>query len=102
MEIASRILSLRDGDGIVDIPICIFAPTEKSPRAFACKYEIAWPDGTRIMEVWGSDSAQAMFLALQSIGAELYASSYQKAGTLFHGSPGAGYGFPVPATLRDL
>jgi hypothetical protein len=48
------------------------------------------------------DSAQALFLALQTIGAEIYTSSYHKAGKLFFDAPGKGYGFPVVPTLRDL
>ena len=45
---------------------------------------------------------QALVLALQVIGAEVYSSSYHEAGTLYLQDPGKGYGFPVAPTLRDL
>lgn len=36
------------------------------------------------------------------IGAEIYSSTYHKAGNLFWETPGDGYGFPVVPTFRDL
>lgn len=48
------------------------------------------------------DSAQALLLAMQMIGSEIYTSSYHRSGNLFLDAPGRGYGFPVAATLRDL
>jgi hypothetical protein len=36
------------------------------------------------------------------IGADLYTSTYHKRGLLSYIAPGKGYGFPVPATIRDL
>jgi hypothetical protein len=54
------------------------------------------------MSVGGFDSAQALVLALQTIGAEIYSSTYHKSGQLFTDKPGNGYGFPVVPTLRDL
>ena len=36
------------------------------------------------------------------IGAELYVSDEYKSGALVWHSPGRGYGFPVPQTIRDL
>jgi hypothetical protein len=36
------------------------------------------------------------------IGADLYTSEPHKAGRLRWNELGAGYGFPVPANLRDL
>jgi hypothetical protein len=45
---------------------------------------------------------QALVLALEAIGSDIYTSSYHKAGALFFEAPGKGYGFPVPITLRDL
>ncbi len=40
-------------------------------------------------------------LALQKIGATLYASEYHKAGLLMWEKPGNGYGFPLPQNARD-
>jgi len=50
----------------------------------------------------GIDSAQAITLALQKIGTEIYFGDYHKSGNLFWESPGKGYGFPLPPSARDL
>lgn len=39
---------------------------------------------------------------MQMIGAELYTSDYHEAGKLVFDVKGAGFGFPVPRTVRDL
>jgi len=54
------------------------------------------------MTIGGFDSMQALVLALQTIGAEIYSSNYHKVGNLFFDKPRSGYGFPVVPTLRDL
>lgn len=43
-----------------------------------------------------------MHLALQMIGIELYTNTAHEEGRLRWESEGQGYGFPVPATARDL
>ena len=96
--IATRLLCLHD-EG-VDIAIRIFAP-EGEGRAWSCRYEIDWPEGTRVTQAFGADSVQAILLALQMIGADIYTSSYHKSGRLMFDDPGQGYGFPVPASIRD-
>jgi hypothetical protein len=101
MIIATRTLKLRDADGDTDIPIRVFAPEEASDGSWSCHYEIDWPEGLWSMKSGGVDSVQAIFLALQMIGSEIYATTYHKAGQLFFESPGRGYGFPVATTLRD-
>ena len=50
----------------------------------------------------GLDSTQAIVIALQMIGAEIYTSNYHKSGKLFWETPGKGYGFPIAPNLRDL
>lgn len=102
MEIASCVLTLRDGSGETKIPIRIFAPEKTTHGSWSCRYEIDWPDKKHALDVGGLDSAQALVLALQIIGAEIYSSSYHKAGNLYWDKPGNGYGFPVVPTLRDL
>jgi hypothetical protein len=101
MLIASRVLTLREADAEIEIPIRIFAPQEEDD-AWVCRYEIDWPEGTQAMTSWGGDSAQALILALSMIGADIYSSSYHKSGNLVLEAPGKGYGFPVPSSLRDL
>jgi hypothetical protein len=101
MEIASRILLLRNGTDI-QIPVRVFAPIQQEPHAWSCRYQIEWPEGKETRDMWGVDSIQALLLALQAIGSDIYTSSYHKTGGLFFEMPGQGYGFPVPASLRDL
>jgi len=36
------------------------------------------------------------------VGTEFYTSRYHKAGTLVFEERGRGYGFPVPANIRDM
>ena len=102
MLIAERTLSLRTKHGLAKIPVCLFAPENKPDGSWACRYAIDWPEGRWVMEAGGVDAVQAIMIALQMIGSELYTSGYHKAGQLFFESPGKGYGFPVPAPLRPL
>jgi hypothetical protein len=50
----------------------------------------------------GGDAVQSLEIALKLIGAHLYASQYHQDGSLSFEQPGNGYGFPVPANMRDL
>jgi hypothetical protein len=102
MIIADRILMLRTGNGDIKIPVRVFLPDKGSSSAWSCRYEIDWPDKKSALDVGGVDSIQAITLALQLIGAEIYSSSYHKSGILYWEAPGKGYGFPVTAGLRDL
>jgi hypothetical protein len=54
------------------------------------------------MESGGADSVQALLIALQMIGTNIYTSSYHESGDLFWGAAGKGYGFPVSANMRGL
>ena len=102
MLIGSRELTLRDGDEEIKIPVRLFMPHLDAAGAWGCRYEIDWPDKKSEMSVGGVDSAQALVLALQIIGAEIYSSSYHEQGKLFWDAPGRGYGFPVVPTYRDV
>jgi len=102
MMIASRSLRLREGLNEIVIAIHIFAPERHENGAWSCRYEIGWPEGKETRCGWGVDSVQAIVLALQAIGTDIYTSNYHKSGDLFFVEPGKGYGFPVPITLRDL
>lgn len=102
MVVATRTLNLRQGNVDGEIAIRIFAPKQRDPRAWSCRYEIDWPEGRKAMDAWGVDSIQALLVALHMIGADIYTSSYHKSGSLFSEAPGRGYGFPVPSSLRDL
>lgn len=99
--IARRVLTVHSATGNHSIDIRIHVPTLVDGH-WTCAYEIDWPDGTRRMEAAGVDSMQALVVALQMIGAELYTSSYHAEGRLVFDAPGSGYGFPVVPSLRDL
>ena len=99
--IAERQLKLNDRGGTVDVSVRVFAP-EREARSWSCLYEISWPDGKRTAKAHGADSTQALLVALQMIGAELYTSDHHKAGRLMWSEPGRGYGFPLMHNLRDL
>jgi hypothetical protein len=101
MMIASRILKLKISDREIAIPVTIFAPKHEGD-AWSCSYEIDWPEGKETTTAWGFDSVQALVVALQMIGAELYSSSYHKSGKLMLEAPGNGCGFPVVSSLRDM
>jgi hypothetical protein len=102
MVMATRTLTLRDGDGDTKVEVRIFSPQPEKPSGWSCRYEIDWPHGQKAMEAGGADSIQALIIALCMVGAEIYTSSYHKSGNLFYEAPGRGYGFPVSNTLRDL
>jgi hypothetical protein len=101
MVIATRLLKIRNATSEHPVQIRISAPEQKD-IAWSCGYEIDWPEGVEKRAAWGADSAQAVLLAFQMIGADLYTSSYHKAGKLVFGAPDAGYGFPVPSSLRPF
>ncbi|MGN6460342.1 MAG: DUF6968 family protein [Pseudolabrys sp.] len=100
--IATCELKTKDGTADVAVPVSIFAPQQSEHGDWACRYEIGWPEKTRVMNAAGIDAMQALLSALQMIGTELYTSAYHKAGRLYWDEPGRGYGFPVPNNLRDL
>jgi hypothetical protein len=102
MIIATRVLKLQRSSADINIPVSLFVPERESDGVWFCKYEIEWPDGKWVSRAGGIDSIQALFLALQMIGTDIYTSNYHKSGQLFVDSPNQGYGFPVPITLRDL
>src|SRR2546423_666707 len=101
MIIATRVLKLRSSGKEIEIPIRLFSP-QRHDDHWSCRYEIDWPEGREIRKAGGADSVQAIFVALQMIGADIYTSTYHKSGSLMLEGPGRGYGFPVPSTLRDL
>ncbi len=99
--IASRILSLTSSQGDRSVELRIFAPTQDPDGGWNCSYEIDWPGAPRSYFGAGVDSMQALIIALQMMGAELYASNAHKEGRLSFEQPGSGYGMPVPAIIRS-
>jgi hypothetical protein len=99
--IAYRRLVITDPSGDTEVPVRLFQP-ENDDGMWVCRYEIDWPSQKRSHFAGGADSFQALILALQMIGAEIYASAYHKAGSLKWFERYRGYGFPVGRNLRDL
>jgi hypothetical protein len=99
--IATRSLKLSRPGGDTEIQVRISAP-EKAKIDWICRFEIDWPDAKA--ERWGagSDAVQALLIAMQMIGAEIYASNYHDSGKLRWLVADRGYGFPVTNNIRDL
>ena len=95
-----RTLRLLESPGTT-IPVRIAMPTQL-PVDWSCRAEIDWPDARWSRDVVGIDAIQALQLALQMIGTELYCSDLHRQGRLVWLAPGAGYGFPVPVVIRDM
>ena len=98
--IAMRTLQIIDADKRVDVPIRIFTP-QLVDGAWNCHVEIEWPDGVMKRYAGGIDAVQALELAMQLIGVELYCSEAHEGGRLVWMDKGRGYGFPVTHNLRD-
>jgi hypothetical protein len=101
MVIATRVLTARTAQGDVDIPIRIFAP-EKAEIDWSCRFDIGWPEEMLTRAAFGVDPVQSLFIAMQMIGAQIYASSYHEKGLLKWQGSERGYGFPVPNGIRDM
>jgi hypothetical protein len=101
MIIAARPLVLRTDNRDIEIPIVIHAP-EKERADWICRFDIGWPEGKA--ERWGTgvDAVQALVMALQMIGVEIYSSQHHQSGRLRWLENGQGYGFPVSHNSRDL
>ena len=68
---------------------------------YKCEYQIVGIGSGKVRYAIGADSMQALVLALQKIGADLYASEAAKQGRLtWFGS--LDLGFPVPDVIADL
>jgi len=99
--VAERRIIVTSPSGDTEVPVRLFQP-ENDEGMWICRYEIEWPGQKRSHFAGGVDSFQALILALQMIGAELYASAHHKAGSLKWFERYRGYGFPVGCNLRDF
>jgi hypothetical protein len=97
-----RTLRIVLDDHQVPVAVRIHAPERAPDTDFVCRVEIDWPEGTWRGTSVGVDTCQAVFLAFQLVGTRLYNSEHHHAGRLMWTEPGAGYGFPVPHTIRDF
>lgn len=94
-------LKIGDADRAIDIVVRKPEP-EPTGKAWTCRYEIDWPEGFKARDAYGLDALQALVLALEMIGAEIYTSAYHREGRLRAYDREAGYGFPVPSSLRGM
>lgn len=99
--IGSRVLKLKLPTGEQDVTITIDDPVGAG-TIWSCQYQITWPAAPRRYTAHGVDALQAVHLAQQMVGAELYSSDFHARGQLQWQKPGDGYGFPVPRNIRDL
>jgi hypothetical protein len=99
-SIAGRVLTMQVGRRAVEVPITIYAPVDKGDH-WRCMFEIGWPDKPKLGAGNGIDAPQALLIALKFVGAELYASKAHADGRLKCPGERAGYGFPLPWTMRE-
>lgn len=92
------LVALVDG-ATAAVHVKIYAPRPEGEN-WACIYEIGWPSATRRVQANGLDSVQALLLAMQMIGAELYARRPSGVSDLYWLEAGDGVGFPLPPSLR--
>lgn len=102
MLIAQRTFQIKSGDETTPLAVSVFSPREVEADFWACDYEINWPEGKRRFAGHGIDSVQALIIALQMVGTELYTSAYHRAGRLIYPRLPGGFGFPVAGNVRDL
>ena len=102
MPIAERTLEIFDGTDTHPVKILIFTPRQTKFGDWACDYKIGWPEGPHTFAGHGIDSLQALVLALEMVGTELYTSAYHRDGQLRYSGQRGGYGFPVAPNCRSL
>lgn len=85
--------------------IIFLGKPEKFPDSddYYCPYQIIGLGAEKVRYAGGIDAVQALQLALNMIGADLYTSAESKNGELsWEGGKKGELGFPVPDTIRDL
>lgn len=97
--IAMRRLEL-EGENAGEVTVGIKRPV-RDDGFYKCEYQIVGVGSGKVRYAAGEDSMQALVLALQMIGADLYTSEAAKKGSLtWFGSPNVG--FPVAEAIADL
>jgi hypothetical protein len=97
--IATRILELA-GETPGEVTVGIMRPAPDGGD-YKCGYQIVGIGSGKVRYIFGADSMQALVLALQAIGVDLYTSEAAKEGRLTsYGS--RNLGFPVPDIIADL
>jgi hypothetical protein len=102
MIIAQRTLKILTGAQAGSAVLIVVHMPSKDGDGWSCIYEIGWPERPRKSQGAGVDAVQALNIAMQKIGIELYLSSYHAQGSLEFQGTGKGYGFPVPSSMRGM
>jgi len=101
MLVITHELFMKSQPADVRIEIRVYQPI-KLDRNWGCRYEVDWPEGSKVTIAYGLDALQALLSALKMIGSELYTSTYHADRSLRAYDREDGYGFPVPHNLRDM
>jgi hypothetical protein len=98
--IATRLISL---DAHAPESVELYMPVKRAGEneEFRCGYRILGLGDDRMKYASGVDSMQALYLALQRIGIDLYTSQPGKSGRL-RWLDQRDLGFPVPSSMSDL
>ncbi|TIV51421.1 MAG: hypothetical protein E5V88_16490 [Mesorhizobium sp.] len=78
-----------------------FLPEAEQGRDFHCRYEIAWPEGSRSRKAYGIDEVQALLLAMQMAHADLL-SERERNGRQVLWLDQRSLGLPIANSIRDL
>ena len=101
MLVVMHELFLKSQPADVRIEIRVYQPIQFE-KDWGCRYEIDWPEGSKVLIAYGLDALQALVIALKLIVTELYTSTYHADRLLRAYDREEGYGFPVPHNLRDM
>jgi len=103
MIIAERTLFVSENGKQIELPIRLEAPQKSADgETWTCCFSIGLPDRIVRNCMVGTDAFSALDLAMRTIGSYLYSTTYHDEGRLSWLAPGAGYGFPIANSLRDL
>ncbi|WP_024277338.1 hypothetical protein [Xanthobacter sp. 126] len=81
MLILTHTLHLNRPSGKVPIEIRLYQPLPTG-ASWICNFEIDWPEVRLARHGVGEDALQALVIALQMIGAQIYTSPYHEDGSL--------------------
>ena len=79
---------------------CRFERPEEDGGSFFCRYEIDWPEGTKVHRAGGVDEVQALLLAMMGAHANLLAARNMD-GRNVEWLDGQSLGMPIARSIRD-
>jgi hypothetical protein len=102
MIIAQRILTGVTETRKINIPVKFYLPEKLANGDYQCRFEIGWPNGAKKTAAMGVDAVQSLLGAMQMAAALAYTNPMHEKGQLYWLEMGAGYGLPLPKSIRDL